>query len=235
MKQRNETSGKIAATTCKGLGITAGRPSSQLVRTVSIALAVTSVVTTGIGLVANLYGMAIAAEPPSVSKTNLQPDLEPLDLQALNPAMTPTGIVTAASISLTHLTIPSLWWLQAQTANDEAYGSKLLANWLAYPNNGNRPGRVDLVVNRQFWSLLDYLDRYAFIHLFGEAARDYGYNVRVFDGQATLLGASTCDFSTVNIDALQSSQLARTANTADRLAPEPTTAFTAPINRDDRL
>jgi hypothetical protein len=221
MKQLNAMSGKIAATTCNSLWATADRPLSRLVQAVSIAI---FTVTASAGLVANSHGVAIAADPVATSNASLQPDLEPLDLQALNPANTPPGLVTAASISLTNLTIPSLWWLQAQTADDEAYGSKLLANWLAYPSNGNRPGRVDLVVNRQFWSLLDYLDRYAFIHLFGEAARDYGYNVRVFDGQATLLGASTCDFSTVNIDALQSSQLSRAPNTADRLAPNPIAA-----------
>ena len=211
-------SGRIAAIICNWSGFAAGWQPGQLVQAASIVI---FTVTTGVSLVMDSPGAAIAADPATASKATLQPDLEPLDLPALNPANTPTGLVTAASISLTHLTLPSLWWLQEQTANDAAYGSKLLANWLAYPSNGNRPGRVDLVVNRQFWSLLDYLDRYAFIHLFGEAARDYGYNVRIFDGQATLLGASTCDFSTVNIDALQSSQLSRASNTADRLAPKP--------------
>ena len=161
-------------------------------------------------------GVAIAADPSTIANASLQPAQEPLDLSALNPANTPAGVVTADTISQTHLTVPSLWWRQEQTDSDAAYGSKLIVNWLAYPNNGNRPGRVDLVVNRQFWSLLDYLDRYAFIHAFGKAARDYGYNVRVFDGRATLLGASTCDFSAININALQDSQVFGRSSQGDR-------------------
>ena len=230
MKQLNATSGKIAATTCKQLWIKTDRRLSKLVQAVLVAIVT---ITTGVGLVANNHGAAIAADPVAAASNTLQPDLEPLDLQALNPANTPSGLVTAASISLTHLTVPSLWWLKAQTASDEAYGSKLLVNWLAYPSNGNRPGRVDLVVNRQFWSLLDYLDRYAFIHLFGEAARDYGYNVRVFDGQATLLGASTCDFSTIDIDALQNSQLSRQPSQLDRLSSN--AAPTAPLQPTETI
>ena len=209
-------SGKTAATIYKRykwVWMKSREQVRQLLQTAAIAVCLTIAAA---GLVPNGHGAAIAADPATIATSSLQPDPEPLDRDALNPASTPTGLVTAASISLTHLTIPSLWWLQAQIASDNAYGSQLLVNWLAYPSNGNRPGRVDLVVNRQFWSLLDYLDRYAFIHAFGKAARDYGYNVRVFDGQATLLGASTCDFSTVNIDALQASQPSGRASHADR-------------------
>lgn len=160
----------------------------------------------GLSAVLNVSGQAIAADPPTNADAILKPDSEPLDLEALKPGNTPAYLVTASSISLTQLTVPSLWWLREQIADQDAYGNKLLENWLAYPNSRRRPGRVDLVVNRQFWSLLDYLDRYAFIHVFGEAGRDYGYNVRVFDGQATLLGASTCDFSAIDIDAWQRRQ-----------------------------
>ncbi len=74
-------------------------------------------------------------------------------------------------------------------------------------------GRVDFVVNRQVWSLLDYLQRYGFIHEFGTVASSYGYNIRIFDSQANLLAAYTCDFSP-----LQSSSLQRYS------PPEPSTA-----------
>jgi hypothetical protein len=33
------------------------------------------------------------------------------------------------------------------------------------------------------WTLLDYLQRYRFIHNFGTIAREYGYNLRVFNQQ----------------------------------------------------
>ena len=208
---------KTVDTTCKGAWRNDSRPVSKLLHAAAIAVCVTSI---SLVLSANDRGSAIAADPSGATSSSLKPDREPLDLSALDPAKKPAGVVTADTISQTHLTIPSLWWRQEQTASDDAYGSKLIVNWLAYPSNGDRPGRVDLVVNRQFWSLLDYLDRYAFIHAFSKAARDYGYNVRVFDGQATFLGASTCDFSTINIDALQNSQLSGRSSQVDRLPPQ---------------
>ncbi len=172
----------------------------------------------GSGLAVNTSAQTIETDAPPKPGLTLKPDLEPLDLEALAPGNTPDFVVTANTISLTQLTVPSLWWLRDQLADQETYGNNLLENWLAYPNNG-RPGRVDLVVNRQLWSLLDYLDRYAFIHRFGKTARDYGYNVRVFDGQATLVGASTCDFSTINLD-LQNRPLSERPADVDPTAPD---------------
>ncbi|XGV98235.1 MAG: hypothetical protein ACAF41_04730 [Leptolyngbya sp. BL-A-14] len=213
MQQRNAMNGKTVGITCKG-------------RSIAVA---------GLAFVLSLEVLvigfaAVAAEPTQaapMSKASLMPDSEPLDIKALQPGNAPAYVVTATRISPTKLSIPSLWWLQEQIANEETYGGNLLDNWLAYPNSGNRPGRVDLVVNRQSWSLLDYLDRYAFIHAFGEAGRDFGYNVRVFDGQATLLGASTCNFSAVNIDALQRTQLATRTNGTVPLYGQPPSSLSS--------
>jgi hypothetical protein len=55
---------------------------------------------------------------------------------------------------------------------------------------------VDLVVNRQLWTLLDYLGRYSFLSKYGTAARDYQYNVRVFNDRSALLATYTCNYST---------------------------------------
>ncbi|MBW4580741.1 MAG: hypothetical protein KME42_14340 [Tildeniella nuda ZEHNDER 1965/U140] len=206
-------SGKTVDTTSKGLWLQGSGQFGKLMQ----AVAIVTTVSFGISFISSGNRAAIAADPlpaaptPDNQTPTLSPDSQPLDLKALKPGNTPTYVVTANSISLTQLTIPSLWWLREQIADEAAYGSNLLENWLAYPGGGNSVGRVDLVVNRQSWSLLDYLDRYAFIHTFGKAARDYGYNVRVFDGQATLLGASTCDFSTIRIDALQDQQTERSS------------------------
>jgi hypothetical protein len=112
------------------------------------------------------------------------PSQAPLELELLQPnAATARGdVVTADTISQTGLTLPSLWWAKEQ------FAGKLLNNWLAYPQEK----RVDLVVNRQLWTLLDYIDRYSFVNEFGTVARDYGYNVRVFNQQKKLLAAYTC-------------------------------------------
>ncbi len=141
---------------------------------------------------------------PPLTSTPLQPDLTPLDITWLKTGEVPLGVVTAQTIALTRLTLPSLWWTQAQVAANAQFGNKLLENWIAYPGYDRDPGRVDLVVNRQLWSLLDYLQRYEFISRFSAIARSYGYNIRVFDNQARFVGAYTCDFSQVDVIKLQS-------------------------------
>jgi hypothetical protein len=148
---------------------------------------------------------SLAADPPPLSSTI---QLPPLDLDALKPDRTPHSVVTATTISQFGLTVPSLWWIREQIAAVEAFGGKLLQNWLAYPpSKGSGVGRVDLVVNRQLWSLMDYLERYEVIHHFSTAARDFGYNVRVFDDRANFLGAYICDFRIAKLEKAVTSQL----------------------------
>lgn len=159
-----------------------------------------------------------AAPPPSVP----QPSTAPLELSLFdsgasldngvitaNTIKCDNGVITANTICQQGLTIPSLWWA------NEQFGGKVLDNWLAYPADGKTAARIDLVVNRQIWSLLDYLERYDFINHFGTVARDYGYNVRVFNYQKELLATYTCDFSTtprlcnIQLDATGKSRLRR--------------------------
>ncbi|BAZ05333.1 hypothetical protein [Calothrix sp. NIES-3974] len=135
----------------------------------------------------------------------LKPSDAPLELELLtNPG---NKVVTANTINQAKITVPSLWW------SKEKYGNKLLANWIAYPGNQNQAGRIDVIVNQQVWSILDYLERYNFINQLGTIARNscsqeatdsalgenkicnQGYNLRVFNYQQDFLGAYTCDFS----------------------------------------
>ena len=159
-----------------------------------------------------------AARPPSLP----QPSTAPFELSLLdsgasldngvitaNTINCDNGVITANTICQQGLTIPSLWWA------NEQFGGKVLDNWLAYPADGKTTARIDLVVNRQTWSLLDYLERYDFINHFGTVARDYGYNIRVFNYQKELLATYTCDFSTtprlcnIQLDATGKSRLRR--------------------------
>lgn len=140
------------------------------------------------------------AQTPSVP----QPSKAPLELSRLQPTTTLNdgeitaytincdrrSVFTANTICQQQLTIPSLWWA------NEQFGDKLLDNWLTYPATSTTPARIDLVANRQIWSLLDYLERYEFVNHFGAVARDYGYNVRVFNYQKELLATYTCNYST---------------------------------------
>jgi hypothetical protein len=126
---------------------------------------------------------------PSLGENNppLKPSNAPLELSLLTKPN--NSVITSTTISQRNLTIPSLWRAQ-KSAED-----KLLADWIAYPASGEEPARVDLVVNQQIWSLLDYLERYDFINRLGTVARKDKYNVRVFNYQQELLGGYTCNFS----------------------------------------
>lgn len=130
------------------------------------------------------YGVENLPPAQAIAKlcANPTPATDPLDF-------TRTGdVVTANTISQDGLTNPSLWWAAEQ------FGGKLLENWLAYAATGETPGRIDIVVNRQLWSLLNYLERYQFVNQFGKVAQeqDYPYNIRVFNRQGVFLAAYTC-------------------------------------------
>lgn len=104
-----------------------------------------------------------------------------------NPAV--NNVITSKMISEEGLTVPSLWWTKEQF---DPFGGKLVNNWIAYRNEH----RIDLIVNPQLWTLLDYLGRYRFVNKFGTAARDYRYNLRVFDDRQQCLATYICNFST---------------------------------------
>ncbi len=110
-----------------------------------------------------------------------------LDPSYLNPfvqeELAQQGIITSTTISQAGLTIPSLWWRRDQFGD-----KKLVQNWLAFPEMR----RIDLLVNRQLWSQMDYLDRYSFVNHFGTTARYYGYELRVFDRQPKCLAIYNC-------------------------------------------
>ena len=123
------------------------------------------------------------AESPSLPP----PSSMPLELNLL---ANPTGAITANTIYQGQLTVPSLWWAKENSEK------KLLDNWIAYPASNTEPARVDLIVNRQIWSLLDYMERYGFVNRLGSVARNYRYNVRVFNYEQQRLATYTCNFST---------------------------------------
>lgn len=140
-----------------------------------------------LSLLTILIPQSASAEKSSVPT----PSLEPLDTKLLEQEILPLGgnRITANTISPTDLTNPSFWWAEEQF---NLFEGKLIQNWIAYRDKK----RVDLVVNRQLWSLLDYLGRYSFLSKFGAAARDYQYDVRVFNERAALLATYTCNYTT---------------------------------------
>jgi len=91
----------------------------------------------------------------------------------------------APPLSQNQKSVPSLWLAQKQ------FGGQLLDRWFVDSNSSN--SWVILVVNRQLWSGLDYLERYQFVNRFGVAAGEYGYNVRVCNRQGVGLAAYSCN------------------------------------------
>lgn len=133
-----------------------------------------------------------------LAQSTLAPAPDPLSLEELEAGAETSAqpgkcrslgeVVTSDTTCQNYQTIPSFWWAREQ------FGGQLLENWIAHTADSTSGRRVDLVVNPQAWSLLDYLERYEFINHFGTVARDYGYNLRVFNRQGVSLAAYTCDF-----------------------------------------
>jgi hypothetical protein len=97
----------------------------------------------------------------------------------------PSGDVSnfpSPPLSQTQKSVPSLWLAQKE------FGGKLLDRWFVDPSDT----WVILIVNRQLWSLLDYMERYQFVNRFGTVASEYGYNLRVCNRQGTALAVYSC-------------------------------------------
>jgi hypothetical protein len=98
----------------------------------------------------------------------------------------PTGDVTnfpAPPLSQTQKSVPSLWQAQKE------FGGKLLDRWFVDSSDT----WVVVIVNRQLWSLLDYMERYQFVNRFGTVANEYGYNLRVCNRQGNAVATYVCD------------------------------------------
>ena len=118
----------------------------------------------------------------------------PIELELLNTQeneISYQNIITADTISQEYLSHPSLWWAKQQF---DPYKGKLVRNWLAY----NEENRIDLVVNRQLWSLMNYLDRYRFLHEFGTVSRSYNFNLRIVNQYEECLATYYCSNSEIN-------------------------------------
>jgi hypothetical protein len=128
-------------------------------------------------------GAAQILTPPQASQ-------DPLEIELLKPDASHKGrdIVTANNISQSSVSNPSLWWAKEQF---NEVSDKLINNWIAYQDEK----RIDLIVNRQPWTLLDYLGRYRFINRFGTVARTHNYNVRIFNQQGDKLATYTCNYT----------------------------------------
>ncbi|MCY7336132.1 MAG: hypothetical protein LH613_07965 [Chamaesiphon sp.] len=93
------------------------------------------------------------------------------------------NIVTADTVSPKGTTVPSLWW------TSEQFPAKLVTNWIA----NRSQSQIYLLVDTQYWNILDYVDRYRTIDRFGRVAQGYGYNLKICNSQQIALAGYTCD------------------------------------------
>lgn len=94
------------------------------------------------------------------------------------------------------MTLPSLWW-NRDSLTSHLGGRRLVESWISYEIEDSGTTVVDMLVNPQIWSVLTYNERYAVLNQFGTAARQFGYNLRFFQGNprnARMVGLYACDF-----------------------------------------
>lgn len=90
--------------------------------------------------------------------------------------------VTQNDISQANFIPPSIWWAA------QRFGGMILDFWFTCPNDR----RVYLIVNRQIWNSLNYVERYSFVNSFGTYSRSDKYNVEVLNPQLETLAAYRC-------------------------------------------
>jgi hypothetical protein len=139
-------------------------------------------------LVMSQAGQAL---PPYIALSYANNPLEIKLLTNAKLAQFRQDVITADTISPRQLGAPSLWWTREQLPN------KLILNWLAYPQRKH----IDVVVNPQFWNILDYPERYQLVNRWGTIARKHGFDVRIFNlrfSEQKPIVAYTCTHSLVN-------------------------------------
>lgn len=79
-----------------------------------------------------------------------------------------------AKKSISDITQASFCWAAEQF---DPFNGSLIQNWLTHPHKH----QINLIVNWQLWTLLDYFGRYRFVNQFGTVARKYGYSLNIFN------------------------------------------------------
>ena len=109
-------------------------------------------------------------------------------------------IITQQNVALSGVVVPSLWWAREQF---DPFDGRLIDDWL----ENHQLKQIDLIVNWQLWTLLDYLGRYRLINQLGTIARKYDYNLRIINRQNKCLAtynksASNPQKWEINLDGL---------------------------------
>lgn len=143
-------------------------------------------------VILGVAGLLLGWVSPAWSQTFELEELSapPQVLQLLEiPLGLPSSTTTTPAQS--GLTVPSLWWAEAQ------FGQGIVNGWQSYDATASYPKLVRLTVDSQLWRQLTVLNRYALVNHFAVVTRDTGYQLLVFDPQNNPVAAYTCNFDQV--------------------------------------
>ena len=82
----------------------------------------------------------------------------------------------------------TIWWAIEQF---DPFDGKLIENWLTHP----KKRQINLIVDSQLWTTLDYFDRYRLVNQFGTIARKYSYSLNILDPKEQCL--ATYKYNTI--------------------------------------
>jgi hypothetical protein len=123
----------------------------------------------------------------------------PLSLSSLDSffaQITPGSYTSDQDPSPKTMTLPSLWW--SRDSLPRQFGSyRLVDAWAAYEISTSALRVIDVYINPQIWRILQYPERYGALSHFATEAREYQYNVRLFNNNGRspqLIGLYVCDF-----------------------------------------
>lgn len=94
-------------------------------------------------------------------------------------------VITEQNFALSEEVKLSLWWAKEQF---DPFGGRLINHWEENP----QLKQIDLVVNWQLWTLLDYLGRYRLVNQLGTVTGKYKYDLRIINQQEQFLAAYEC-------------------------------------------
>ncbi len=143
---------------------------------------VTTLLSFYLGLIISLPPVVMAK--PSSESLSCQPS--PKDISQLD-SLNTQALISQADLNESSELSPSLWWAKEQF---DFFDGRLVTNWIANTERKN----IDIIVNRQLWSQLNYLERYRFVNKFATVARENYYNLRVLNQQQKCLVSYVCNF-----------------------------------------